>query len=70
MKEKERRADGVYVGGKPAVVAPDGYVRRSPVQPVTEAPDYRKRMIRRAVGTVIGLAIAAVVIVVLIDKLI
>ena len=43
--------------------AADGYVRRSPVQPIHEAADYRARRIRRAVGTaaLVVLLCAAVV---------
>ena len=37
----------------PAIVAPDGYVRRSPVQPLRVAPDYRKRLIKRIIGGVV-----------------
>ena len=42
----------------PAPPAPDGYVRRSPVQPLYEAADYRRSLILKAVGFV---ALAAVV---------
>lgn len=34
----------------PVTPAPDGYVRRSPVQPVYEAADYRRKLALRAVG--------------------
>lgn len=34
----------------PVIPAPDGYVRRSPVQPVYEAADYRRKLVLRAVG--------------------
>ena len=40
--------------------APDGYMRRSPVQPVYEAVGYRKNLIKRAVGVVLLLAAAGV----------
>lgn len=36
--------------------AADGYVRRSPVQPIHEAADYRSRLLRRGVGAVLLLA--------------
>ena len=38
---------------RPARPAPDGYVRRSPVQPLRVAPDYRKRLIKRIIGGVV-----------------
>lgn len=34
----------------PVIPAPDGYVRRSPVQPVYEAANYRRKLVLRAVG--------------------
>lgn len=37
-------------------VTADGYVRRSPVQPVREDPSYRARIIKKAVGAVVLLA--------------
>ena len=69
MKKTNARADGVYLGGVPVTVAPDGYVRRSPVQEIKEAPDYRRRIRRRVIGTVVFLLIAAAVIVLVVDKL-
>lgn len=39
-----RTKAGVYVQEHPAILAPDGYVRRSPVQPLRVAPDYYKRL--------------------------
>mgnify|MGYP006982357796 FL=1 len=50
---KEENKSGVYVQEHPAIVAPDGYVRRSPVQPLRVAPDYRKRLIKRIIGGVV-----------------
>ena len=38
---------------RPTRPAPDGYVRRSPVQPLRIAPDYRKRLIKRIIGGVV-----------------
>lgn len=38
------------VATEAAVTAPDGYVRRSPVQPVREVPGYRRRRVLRVVG--------------------
>lgn len=34
----------------PRCLAPDGYVRRSPVQPIREIAGYRRRLALRAVG--------------------
>lgn len=42
----------------PVRPAPDGYVRRSPVQPVYEAADYRRRQVLRVAGVLL-LAAAA-----------
>ena len=44
----------------------DGYVRRSPMQPYQTAADYRIRMIRKAVGIVLGLCLAALLAVALV----
>lgn len=38
--------------------APDGYVRRSPVQPVYEAAGYRRGLVKRAAGVLALLAVA------------
>ncbi len=56
--ERSAEKGGVYVQKQPVVRAPDGYVRRSPVQPVVEAADYRKRCVRRCVGAVLGILAA------------
>lgn len=42
----------------PVIPAADGYMRRSPVQPVCEAADYRRRLALRAAG-VLALVLAA-----------
>ena len=46
-----RAAAGATVATAPPPVRPaaDGYVRRSPVQPVHEAADYRRRLVLRSV---------------------
>lgn len=44
---------GVYVQPRPAA-APDGYVRRSPVQALRVAPGYKRRLAKRAAGAFIG----------------
>ena len=56
--------DGTDAGDSPAQphICADGYVRRSPVQPLYTPPDYRRRIIRRAAG-IAALAAAALVIV-------
>lgn len=49
------RGPGIsVVATEPAPVRPasDGYVRRSPVQPLYEAAGYRRALVLRAVGTV------------------
>ena len=52
------RAEETVAGRSgPAVRLPDGYERRSPVQPVYEAPDYRRRLFFRAVWAVIAAAL-------------
>ena len=54
---------------QPAVLAPDGYVRRSPVQPLRVAPDYYKRLTRRIVGGVVAAALLAGIALLLIQYL-
>lgn len=62
-KTAPRRDPGVHVvetKSAPARPASDGYVRRSPVQPLYEAAGYRRSLILRAVGvTVLILAAGA-----------
>lgn len=53
----KRAKAGVYVQEHPAILAPDGYVRRSPVQPIRVAPDYYKRLTRRIVGGAVAAAL-------------
>lgn len=38
--------------------AEDGYVRRSPIQPIREAADYRKRLILRVIGIAVLVVVA------------
>ena len=59
QKEKQSRKAEVAQPSVPP--APDGYVRRSPVQPVREDPSYRAGIIKKVVGTVVLLVCAAVV---------
>lgn len=58
LTEEEIRA-GRLTGGQ-VFTAPDGYVRKSPVQPLVVSPDWRKRIIKR-----VALAAVTVVIVIL-----
>ena len=55
---RRRSACGPTVeeAARPARPGRDGYVRRSPVQPIHEAADYRSRLLRRGVGAVLLLA--------------
>lgn len=65
---RRNRGEGVYILPAEAVrqgrqgereeafVAPDGYVRKSPVQEIAEDPGYRRRLLRRGI-----LASAAVI---------
>ena len=46
----------------------DGYVRRSPVQPYLTAEDYGRHRVRRALMTVLGLIVAALVLLALIKS--
>lgn len=54
-KRRRRPAPGETVEGvpRPARAARDGYVRRSPVQPVFQAADYRRRQALRVVGVIL-----------------
>ena len=63
--------DGPLVPIAPAQVLPaaDGYMRRSPVQPMYRRTDYYRRLILRAVGTVLLLALAGAVIALLLTRL-
>ncbi|MCD7888279.1 MAG: hypothetical protein LUG44_11860 [Clostridiales bacterium] len=42
--------------------APDGYVRRSPVQPICESADYRRQIVRRIVNGVVVVIVALVLV--------
>ena len=44
----------------PQTPAADGYVRRSPVQPVHQAADYYRRLVMRGVGVAVLIAVACV----------
>lgn len=45
---------------QPVRPAPDGYIRRSPVQPLHVVQGYRKRQLLRAVGVAAVIAVAGV----------
>ena len=51
-----------------AVVLPDGYVRRSPVQRYRTPEDYSRRLIRKAVLAVIGLCFLALLVMALLKS--
>lgn len=53
------RLDGVYVQERSVITAPDGYVRRSPVQSLRVPSDYYPRLIRRAIGAAIVVLLLA-----------
>ena len=55
---RRQRDETVEGPTPPPRPAEDGYVRRSPVQPIREAADYRRRILLRAVGAA-ALAAAA-----------
>lgn len=54
------RTSGTTVETTPAPVHPaeDGYIRRSPVQPVFQAADYHRRLVARGVLAVVLIAVA------------
>lgn len=45
----------------PEQILPDGYVRRSPVQPLYTPPGYRRRLLRRAAGIAVMVLLALAV---------
>lgn len=75
--ERRRRREGVYVLSAEEVrkgrrldeqrfVAPDGYVRQTPVQEIVEDPMYRRRLLLRAVCGVLCVGAVALVLYVLV----
>lgn len=68
-KTKAPRKNGVYTRGGEVIetVAPDGYVRKSPVQEMKVAKGYKARLVRRAILIVLGVAACAAVLYVLLD---
>ena len=56
--EAARERSGVYVQEGPAVIAPDGYVRRSPVQEIRVEPGYMKKRVKKAIGIILLVLIA------------
>lgn len=59
----------VPIAPPPALPAEDGYLRRSPVQPLYCRQDRRRRLVLRAVGVVLLLAAVCVVAVLLLARL-
>ena len=57
---RRRSACGPTVeeAARPTRPGQDGYVRRSPVQPVHQAADYRRRLVLKGVGVVALIAVA------------
>lgn len=49
-------------------ILPDGYVRRTPVQVYTTAPDFRRRRIRKAIIAVIAVFLLALLLVALLKS--
>ena len=60
---------GVYTATAAAEVvsAPDGYVRKSPVQEIRVDAGYKKRMVKRAVAIIAGILVATLLIYLLFD---
>lgn len=68
LRSKARRTGGrrysapngntVETQPRPQSAAEDGYMRRSPVQPVHQAADYCRRLVMRGVGIVVLIAVA------------
>ncbi len=52
--------------GSEPVVCPDGYVRRSPVQPYRTPEDYYKRKARRIAGIAAGVVLAVLLVIALV----
>ncbi len=62
--------NGVYMGtGESAEPAPDGYIRRSPIQPMAFAKDYKARIVKRIIALVIGVLAVALALYALRDLL-
>lgn len=61
QQEKRQRGRSFSTGdsGETGRVYADGYVRRSPVQPVKEKPDYRQKRVLKAVQLALLLAFLA-----------
>ncbi len=59
---RHHAAPGETVAAPPPPPRPaaDGYVRRSPVQPVHEAANYRRGLVLRGVGAVVAIAAVCV----------
>ena len=69
-KKKPPRKNGVYTADGEAVrPAPDGYIRRSPVQAMAVAKNYKARIIKRLIAVIIVIAIIALALYALRDLL-
>ncbi len=67
-KTKTPQKSGIYTtSGEAVVPAPDGYIRRSPVQATAAAKDYKARIVKRVIGVIVLLAVAALAIYALFD---
>ena len=69
-KKQPPRKNGVYTADGEAVrPAPDGYIRRSPVQAMAVAKNYKARIIKRLIAVIIGVAAVALAVYLLFDVL-
>ena len=79
VREAQRRSrdrSGVYIlteeearakdsAGGELFVAPDGYIRKTPVQHIVLAPDYRARQVKKIVSGILLAALAVAVVYIL-----
>jgi hypothetical protein len=69
-KKTKAAKNGVYMGtGDLVDPAPDGYIRRSPVQAMAVAKDYKARIVKRIIAIVIGVFAVALALYALRDLL-
>ena len=59
--EDETEWDEPDEGAEAPHICADGYVRRSPEQPLYTPPDYRRRLLRRAAGIAVAVLLALAV---------
>ena len=60
--QKERGPSAQTERSKPTSVCADGYVRRSPEQPLYTPPDYRRKLIRQALSAAVLVVLALAVV--------